>query len=167
MVLCCSITCPDPKQAAVGDVTNAWCEFETQQGPQREDMLGVAVRVGVMLLDVQVALVVQKPVEHEGRVAFVGTDDLRVKRCVLIADVRVERHTGRVTVPLIDPSVAVAVSASFVVLSVTRGGRTVTPECREWLSGLEVREFGERIAVRVITHKPVVQPAQSSRRQAR
>ena len=65
---------------------------------QGEDMVGESGRVGVMLLDAQVGLVVEQAVEHVGGVAHRGVDDLGMERRVLVGDVRVEGHAGLVAV---------------------------------------------------------------------
>ncbi len=58
---------------------------------QGEDVIGEARRVGVMLLDPQVGLVVQQAVEHVGRIAHADVHDLGVKWRVLVRNVGVER----------------------------------------------------------------------------
>ena len=47
---------------------------------QREDVIGIARRVGVVFLDPQVGLVVQQAIEHVGRVAHTDVHDLGVER---------------------------------------------------------------------------------------
>ena len=56
----------------------------------REVDLGVAVGVGVVLFEVEVALVVEHAVEHEGRVAVGALDRAAVERGVVIGDEGVE-----------------------------------------------------------------------------
>ena len=46
----------------------------------REDVIGIARRVGVVFLDPQVGLVVQQAIEHVGRVAHTDVHDLGVER---------------------------------------------------------------------------------------
>ena len=72
-------------------VADARREAEAQQVHQGEDVVGEAGRVGVVLLDPQVGLVVEQPVEHVGGVAHRDVDDLGVERRVLVGDVGVER----------------------------------------------------------------------------
>ena len=52
----------------------------------REVDLGVAVGVGVVLFEVEVALVVEHAVEHEGRVAVGALDRAAVERSVVVGD---------------------------------------------------------------------------------
>jgi len=57
----------------------ARCEAETEL-VHREDVIGIARRVGVVFLDPQVGLVVQQAIEHVGRVAHTDVHDLGVER---------------------------------------------------------------------------------------
>ena len=52
--------------------------------------LGVTVGVGVVLFEVEVALVVEHAVEHEGRVAVGALDRAAVERGVVVGDEGVE-----------------------------------------------------------------------------
>ena len=63
-----------------------------------EDMIGEPRRVGVVLLDPQVRLVVQQSVEHVGRVADADVDHLGAEGRVLVGDVGVEEPAGLGTV---------------------------------------------------------------------
>ena len=80
------------EQPLVGQVADARREAEAQQVHQREDVVGEAGRVGVVLLDAQVRLVVEQAVEHVGGIAHADIDDLGVERRVLVGDMRVEQH---------------------------------------------------------------------------
>ena len=82
------------EEPLVGQVADARREAEAQQVHQGEDVVGEAGRVGVVLLDAQVGLVVEQAVEHVGGVADRRVDDLGVERRVLVGDVRVELHAG-------------------------------------------------------------------------
>ena len=57
-------------------------------------MIREARRIGVVLLDAKIGLMVQKAVEHIGCIAHADVDDLRMERRVLIGNVRVEQDTG-------------------------------------------------------------------------
>ncbi len=57
------------EQLGVAQGADARREAEAQQMHEGKDMIGEARRVGVVLLDAQVGLVVQQAVEHVGRVA--------------------------------------------------------------------------------------------------
>lgn len=56
-------------QLGFAEVADARRETEAQQVHQGEDVIGEAGRVGVVLLDPQVGLVVQQAVEHIGGIA--------------------------------------------------------------------------------------------------
>jgi hypothetical protein len=66
-------------ELGVAQVADARREAEAQQVHQRKDVIGEARRVGVVLLDAQVGLVVQQAIEHIGRVAHADIDHLGVK----------------------------------------------------------------------------------------
>ena len=79
-------------QTLVGQIADARRETEAQQMHQREHLVGEAGRVGVVLLDAQVRLVVEQAVQHVGRVAHGGIDDLGMERRVLVGEVGVKRY---------------------------------------------------------------------------
>ena len=62
----------EPVEPLVAQVADAGRELHPQQVEQGEDQLGVAGRVGRVLEDRQLGLVVQDRVEHVGRVADRG-----------------------------------------------------------------------------------------------
>jgi hypothetical protein len=66
---------------------------------QREDMVGEAGGVGVMLLDAEVGLVVEQTIEHVRGVTDRGVDDLGMERGILVGDMRVEGRARIVSVP--------------------------------------------------------------------
>ena len=78
-------------ELGVARVADARREAEAREVHQGEDVIGEARRVGVMLLDPQVGLVVQQAVEHVGRIAHADVHDLGVKWRVLVRNVGVER----------------------------------------------------------------------------
>ena len=85
-----------------------------------KDMIGEARRVGVVLLDAQVGLVVQQAVEHVGRVAHADVHDLGVERRVLVGDMGVERPPWAAAVFRIDVAGALGLAAGAEVLAVRR-----------------------------------------------
>ncbi len=95
-------------------------EAEAQQVHQREDVIGEACRVGVVLLDPQVGFVVQQAVEHVGRVAHADVHDLGVERRVLVGDVGVERPPWAAAVFRVDVAGALGLAAGAEVLAVRR-----------------------------------------------
>ena len=60
------------RQTLVGQITDARRETEAQQMHQREHVVGEASRVGVVLLDTQVRLVVEQAVQYMSRIAHGG-----------------------------------------------------------------------------------------------
>ena len=56
-------------QFGFSQIADARSEAEAEQVHQGEDMIGKAGRIGVVLLDAQVGLVIEQTVEHIGRVA--------------------------------------------------------------------------------------------------
>ena len=85
---------------------------------QRENVIGEARRVGVMLLDPQVGLVVQQAVEHVGRVAHADVDHLGVERRVLVGDVGIESPSWTAAVLRVDVPRALGLVAGSEVLAV-------------------------------------------------
>ncbi len=79
-------------------------------------MIGEARRVGVMLLDPQVGLVVQQAVEHVGRIAHADVHDLGVKWRVLVRNVGVERPPWAAPVFRVDVAGALGLAAGAEVL---------------------------------------------------
>ena len=69
---------------------NARAEAHADHHEGGEVDLGVAVGVGVVLFEVEVALVVKHAVEHEGRVAVGALDRTAVERGVVVGDEGVE-----------------------------------------------------------------------------
>ena len=81
-------------------------------------MIGEAGRIGVVLLDSQVGLVVQQTVQDICGVAHRGADDLDVERRVLIGDVRVKLYARFLAILQVDLTGKLASTASFEVLTV-------------------------------------------------
>ena len=73
-------------QALVGQVADARRKVEAEQRHEREEVIGEPSRVGVVLLNAQIGLVVQKAIEDMGGVAYRGINDLGVERRVLIGE---------------------------------------------------------------------------------
>lgn len=99
-------------------VADARREAETEQVHQREDVIGEAGRVGVVLLDAQVRLVVQQPVEHVGRAGHADVHHLGVERRVLIGDVGVEQLSRFAAVLRVDVPGAFGLAARLETLPV-------------------------------------------------
>ena len=86
----------------VGEIADAGREAESQQAAERKDMIGEAGRVGVVLLDPQVGLMVEKAVENVRGIEGVRGDHLGIKGRVLVGDVGVEEHARLVSIAQID-----------------------------------------------------------------
>jgi hypothetical protein len=76
--------------ALMPNAANAWTETLAEHGEGGKVKLGVAVGIGVMLFDFELALVVQQAVENEGCVAVGALDWQTIERSVVISDERVE-----------------------------------------------------------------------------
>ena len=107
-------------ELGVAQVADARREAEAQEVHQGEDVIGEARRVGVMLLDPQVGLVVQQAVEHVGRIAHADVHDLGVKWRVLVRNVGVERPPWAAPVFRVDVAGALGLAARAEVLAVRR-----------------------------------------------
>src|SRR5271156_6340978 len=59
----------DAIDVLVLDALDAWTETPAQHGERGEVQLGVTVRVRIVFFDLQVAFVVEQPVQHERRIA--------------------------------------------------------------------------------------------------
>lgn len=75
----------------VGQIPNAGREFESQQVHEGKDVIGKASSIGVMFFEAELASVLEQTVEDISGIAHIGVDDVGVKRCVLVADVGVEK----------------------------------------------------------------------------
>ena len=112
----------------VGEITDAGRETKAQQMAERENVIGESGRIGVVFLDPQIGLVVEKPVEHVRRIAHRGVDDLGVERRVLIRHMGVEQHARFIAIVGIAVSGRFAPAASTGPLAVGRAARSFTPE---------------------------------------
>ncbi|AOW48030.1 hypothetical protein A4S02_14465 (plasmid) [Acetobacter ascendens] len=54
----------DGRQASIRKVAQAWAKAKTQQGAEREDMVGGTTRVGIMLGDFKPRSMIGQAVEH-------------------------------------------------------------------------------------------------------
>ena len=105
-------------QLGVAQVADARGEAEAQQVHQGEDMIGEARRVGVVLLDPQIAVVVQQAIKHVGRIAYPDVDHLSAKWGVLVGDVGVEQPPRLRAVFGIDVAGALGPAARLETLTV-------------------------------------------------
>ncbi len=105
-------------QPGFTEVADAWCEAEAQQVHQGEDVIGEASRVGVVLLDPQVGLVVQQAVEHIGGVAHADIHHAGAERRVLVGDMGVKQPPRLAAVLRIDVPGTLAPAASPEALAI-------------------------------------------------
>ncbi len=75
---------------------------------QGKDVIGEAGRVGVVLLDPQVGLVVQQAVEHIGGIADADIHHAGAERRVLVGDMGIEQPSRLATVLRVDVPGALA-----------------------------------------------------------
>ena len=85
---------------------------------QGKDVIGEAGRVGVVLLDPQVGLVVQQAVEHIGGIADADIHHAGAERRVLVGDMGVEQPSRLTAVLRVDVSGALAPAASPETLAI-------------------------------------------------
>ena len=102
-------------------------EPEREQVHQAEDVICEASRVGVVLLDSQIRLVIQQPIKHAGRVPHADVDHLGAEGRVLVGDVVVEEAAGLGAVLGIDMPGALCIAARLEALTVRRRGGAVAP----------------------------------------
>jgi hypothetical protein len=106
------------KKPPVAEITNAGYEPKTKEVAQREDMLGGPGSVGIMLLDPEVAFMVEKPVNHMRGFACRGVDDFGMERRELIGDMSIKLHTRIVAIPRIDVALCPPLSSGAIILAV-------------------------------------------------
>ena len=105
-------------ELGVPQVADARREPKAQEVHQAKDVIGKARRVGVVLLDAQVGLVVQQAIQHIGRVAHADIDHLGAERRVLVGDMGVEGAAWLRSVLWIDVAGALSLAANTEVLPV-------------------------------------------------
>ena len=74
-------------EPSVLEVRNARRELETQQGAEREDMIGITAAIGVVPSRHDVTLVVEQRVQDMERFARGRRDELREERRVTVGEV--------------------------------------------------------------------------------
>lgn len=105
-------------QLGFAEVTDTRREAEAQQMHQGEDVIGEAGRVGVVLLDPQVGLVVQQTVEHIGGVAHTDIHHAGAERRVLVGDMGVKQPSRLAAVFRVDVPGALAPAARAETLAI-------------------------------------------------
>ena len=107
-------------EAPVLQVRDAWCEQETQQAAQREDMLGIAAAVRVVAADCNVSQVIDQRVQHVQRFARRRRNQLGEVRCVATREVSVDLEPGLHAVMGIAAACVAAKSSRLEELAIGR-----------------------------------------------
>ena len=123
-------------------------------------MIDRAGGVGVVLANVDRALMVQEPVENMRGLAGVGRDDLGMERRVAIGDMGVELHARFRAVLGVVVGARFAVPAGAEELAVRRRRSAVAPDFRERLRMNGVEETGKRGLIGLVAHVPFGDPQQ-------
>ncbi|GAS59631.1 hypothetical protein NGUA37_02747 [Salmonella enterica] len=105
-------------QLGFAEVADARREAEAQQVHQGKDAIGEAGRVGVVLLDPQVGLVVQQAVEHIGGIADADIHHAGAERRVLVGDMGIEQPSRLATVLRVDVPGALAPATRAEALAI-------------------------------------------------
>ena len=115
--------------------------------------LGVAVGVGVVLFEVEVALVVEDAVEHEGRVAVGALDRAAVERGVVVGDEGVELEREVVEARAIGPLQHLVRHGEALPVAGRR--RAVAPMAGGVEAGDAMDDGGERGALVLLDETPI------------
>ena len=115
--------------------------------------LGVAVGVGVVLFEVEVALVVEHAVEHEGRVAVRALDRAAVERGVVVGDEGVELEREVVEARAVGPLQHLLRHGEALPVAGRR--RAVAPMAGGVEAGDAVDDGGERGPLVLLDETPV------------
>src|SRR5207344_1058725 len=78
------------------DITNARSEAEAEQVAEAEHVIGHTTCVGVVLLNRQSRIVIEKPIEDVRRLARGRGNHLGIEWPELVGDMRIERDAGLV-----------------------------------------------------------------------
>jgi hypothetical protein len=100
------------------DIGNARSEAEAKEVAEAEHVICCATSVGVVLLNCQSRIVIEKPVEDVRRLARGCRDHLGIERPELVGDVGIERDAGLVAMARIHVCDSSTSSASTEVLPV-------------------------------------------------
>ena len=115
--------------------------------------LGVPVGVGVVLFEVEVALVVEHAVEHEGRVAVGALDRAAVERGVVVGDEGVELEREVVEARAVGPLQHLVGHGEALPVAGRR--RAVAPVAGGVEAGDAVDDGGERGALVLLDETPI------------
>ena len=148
------------EQPLVPQVADARGELQAQQVEQGEDDLGIAGRVGRVLQDRQLGLVVEDLVEDVGRVPHRGGDDLGAVLGELVRGPGVEGHPFAVAEVPRQGRGHPHLAGDGEPLAVGRGQRAGAPEPAQWLVVLEVDEPRRRGLQGLVADVPVRAPGQ-------
>ncbi len=132
---------------------NAGAEPHADHHEGGEVDLGVAVGVGVVLFEVEVALVVEHAVEHEGRVAVGALDRAAVERGVVVGDERVELEREVVEAGAVGPLQNLVRHGEALPVAGRR--RAVAPMAGGVEAGDAMDDGGERGALVLLDETPI------------
>lgn len=104
-------------------------------------MVGESGRVGVVLLDCQVGLMIEQPVQNVGRVAVTDVDEFAVEGRVLVRNVRVDQPAGLGTVLRVHMPGGFGFAAGTEALAIGGRGGPVAPLCGKGVAVLGVDQF--------------------------
>jgi hypothetical protein len=105
-------------------------------------MIGKSSRIGVVLHDRQLGLVVEQTIEHMRRIPHGGIDDLSVKERVLVWDMHVEGDVGVVSILCVYLASRFAAAARSVALDIGRLRPSFSPVRGERNEVLTINDFG-------------------------
>ena len=133
----------------VGEIPDAGRKAKAQQVAERKDMIGKAGRVGVVLLDPQIGLMVEQTIENMRRIAGIRGNHLGIEGRVLVGDMGVKEHAWLVAIAQIDLPGLLSAPAGAEALAVRRRCRTFAPVLGEWVLMMMVDQFGKSLRVRL------------------
>ena len=133
--------------------TDAGAEPHADHAEGGEVDLGVPVGVGVVLFEVEVALVVEHAVEHEGRVAVGALDRAAVERRVVVGDEGVELEREVVEAGAVGPLQDLLRHGEALPVAGRR--RAVAPMAGGVEAGDAVDDGGERGPLVLLDEPPV------------
>lgn len=131
------------------EIVNARREPEAERVTQREDLIGEAVGVAVVLGDPKLELVIKQPVQHVRRIARGGDD-----RRLATGNVCLERDAGACAISQIDLSDVFSDAADGIELAVDDKVLPAPPVGGKGQAALIVHRFGQRFGTGFVPHVP-------------
>ena len=137
----------DHKQPAIAEVANSRDEPVAEQMEHCEHRLGCACGVGRMLVDLDRAFVVDKPIEHIGRFAFGGLDEPGEEGGEPVGEEAVDRGAGPFPIFGVVVEAGFAAAPSGKELPIGGGHMTVPPDRREGVGLLGIDQHRSRCGI--------------------